>query len=643
MSSSTDTPPGEQAVPSVHLVFPPMVETNFGSIYPASAVLAGYLKEQGLAAGQEDLNEAFAEFLLSPDVIAPLGRGAVAGVSRDSLCAAAARWAESNRALLIDERGCHHFGADSTYGWVMEILAQPFAVNPDTAVFNASDYPREAAFYQDFYAWSGIAEKIPREVGLVGITVAMGPQMYPALVLVELLKSVRPDLRIVLGGATLSLMQPSDLEDFIRANPGVDCVVRFDGEYPLAELARQVCDGVWRPQAVPGVSTMTADGDVVHVDPGVGPNLNTLPRPEYARSALARLATPTLSITQARGCYWGKCDYCDFVELYGGSQPFRGRHPDKFTDEVQWLAEEFGVRRFNFVTESIPPAFARRMSEEFIRRGLDVTWNSFAMVDRRFDRELLRSMVESGCEFLVIGLETMVTRVLKLVRKSADREENVRFLRDARDVGMRLKVNLIPDLPSTTYEEALAALRDMEDLADCVDSVSVFPFEATRSSNVGREPERFGLVPLTRTDVVGQSQYALNHLHNTDPAMTREQREEVYQRYREFARAVSTRTKTSEFAAADIARPGELVRMPVEQLDLLDLGDKLVCTHMGTRNRLTLPRAASRLLAPHLTGQPFNVPERTAVSAGLTPDAARRFAELGMLVPAGGGKGAAGD
>ncbi|WP_329314988.1 radical SAM protein [Streptomyces sp. NBC_01278] len=626
--------PTDGATAPVHLVFPPMVESNFGSLYPAPAVLAGFLAAHGVESSQEDLNESFAEYLLAPETARALGAGLVPGVSADSLCAAVARWSNEHRDQLIDPVGRHHFGPDAPYGWAMEILAQPFSVDPDTGVLAGEGDADTAAFYQAFYSWTGTAERIGDTTALVGISAAMGPQLLPALLLAAHVKAARPSVRVVLGGPAVSLMSSVDLDVMLRSNASVDCIVRYDGEFPLLELARQAVAGHWDPESVPGASCLTDDG-VRHVPPGVGPNLNQLPRPRYSKAALARLASPTLSITQARGCYWGKCDYCDFVELYEGSAPFRGRHPDSFTDEVEWLAGEFGIRRFNFVTESIPPAFARRMSRAFLDRGLDVVWNSFAMVDRRFDRELLESMVASGCEFLVIGLETMVTRVLKLVHKSADREENIRFLQDARDVGMPLRVNLIPDLPSTTYEEALAALGDMERLADCVDSVSVFPFEATRSSNVGRAPDQFGLLPLSTSDAIGQSQYALNHLHNADPAMTPEQRSEVHRRYRDFARQIATRSTLPPSSFKDDLHPGALLRVPIEELDVLDTGEKLVCTHMGSRERLSLPGAAARILQPHLNGKPFvagRIPGARRPDG--VPKLAERLIAARVLVPA---------
>ncbi|WP_380282755.1 B12-binding domain-containing radical SAM protein [Kitasatospora purpeofusca] len=580
------------------------METSFGSLYPAPAVLAGYLADKGITAHQLDLNERFAEFLLSPPVLAAMGAGEVPGVPADSLGAAAARLCTRYRDRLISAEGRHHFGAGSEFGYLLEILAQPYSLDPDETVLGplppGSGLGRA---YLDFYAWADVVGGIDDDVLMVGISVPMGPQLFPALVLAAHLKSARPHLRCVLGGPALSLMDDGDLERLLRSHPAVDCVVRFDGEQPLLALVEGLRAGAWSPETVPGVTCLSG-GELCQVRPGAGPNLNTLPPPKYSRSALGRLANPTMSITQARGCYWGKCDYCDFVELYDGSPPFRGRHPGNFVDEVEFLVGEFGIERFNFVTESIPPAFARRMSSLLIERGIKITWNSFAMVDRRFDRELLFLMKEAGCEFLVIGMETMVTRVLKLVHKSADREENIRFLRDARDAGMRLQVNLIPDLPSTTYEEAMSALADVEKLSDCIDGISVFPFEATRSSNVGRNPADFGLLPAGGGQASGQSQYALNHFDNTDPAMTPEQRAEVHRRYRDYAHRVNARSTADPGEPRDIGRDTP-VRLVQEKLDVLDTGDRLVCTHLGTRERVTVPAAFSRALEPYLDGAWF--------------------------------------
>ena len=349
----------------------------------------------------------------------------------------------------------------------------------------------------------------------------------------------------------MSLMTLADLDVLLCHHDSVDCVVRFDGEFPLLELARRATAGRFSADGVSGVS-YRRDGVVHHEQPTPGPNLDTLPVPAYPVTALRRLSDSALSVIQARGCYWGKCDYCDFVKLFNGSRPFRGRYPKNFVDEIELLIRTTGRTRFRFITESIPPAFARRMSELIIERGLQISWNSFAMVDHRFDRDLLKLMVDSGCECLVIGMETMNTRVLNLVHKSADREENLRFLRDARETGMRLVINLIPDLPSTTYAEALESLNDVQSMSDCMAAVNVFPFEPTRSSNIGRFPSRYGLMPIMTGSASGnaQAQYGLNHLDSVDPAMTSEERADIHRRYRAFSEKISRRLLPRDLVAS---------------------------------------------------------------------------------------------
>ncbi|MFD7660419.1 B12-binding domain-containing radical SAM protein [Actinosynnema sp. NPDC059797] len=626
--------------PPVCLVFPPLVESNFGSLYPAPAVLAAYLAEAGIACAQVDLNERFAEFLLTRDVLESVGRGELAAVGPDSMAAAVARWAARNREKLIDGEGRHHFGADSPYGYVMEILAQPFSVDPGPEALaggQVDDPLREV--YRRAFDFAGFGERVHPGTRLFGVTVAMGPQLVPSLALAGYLKAFAPAARVVLGGAAISLMGDDDLALLLAANPDVDCAVRFDGEAPLLALAEQVLQDRWEPAEVPGASVVR-DGACHHQPPAPGPNLNALPFPAYPKEALDRLVSPSLSVTQARGCYWGKCDYCDFVELYGGSAPYRGRHPDRFAEEVERMVSEYGVRRFNFVTESIPPAFARRLSERLVASDLGITWNSFAMVDRRFDRELLSLMARSGCEFLVIGLETMVTRVLKLVHKSADREENFRFLRDARDTGMKLRINLIPDLPTTTYEESLSALADVERLTDCFESVSVFPFEATRSSNVGRDPGAFGLLTVDFDGARGQSQYSLNHLHNQDPAMTAEQRADVHGRYRAFANRVNARALVGDEGPA--LGLDAVVRLPVEDLDLFETGGTLVCTHIGTRERVSLPGRVAEALTPHRSGEPFAAGEiASRLGAANAEKVLAKLAAARVLVAAAPGGGRA--
>ncbi len=159
-----------------------------------------------------------------------------------------------------------------------------------------------------------------------------------------------------------------------------------------------------------------------------------------------------------------------------------------------------------------PPSFALKFSELAIAHDLDIAWGSFAMVDRHFGSRHFDAMARSGCDHLVIGLETMTDRVLKLVHKYATGADNLRFLKAAHAAGIALFINLIPDLPTTTYAEAIESLSRLDDAQDLLTSVAIFPFEATRSSQIGRTPERYGINVADLTGDSGQAGFASNHL-----------------------------------------------------------------------------------------------------------------------------------
>jgi hypothetical protein len=381
-------------------------------------------------------------------------------------------------------------------------------------------------------------------------------------------------------------MAPGDLERLLAAHVGaVDAVVRYEGEVPLGLLVEQRDQGRWDPFVVPGVAALK-DGRMHETPPAPGIRLEDLAYPEYDPALLASMPSSPIGIVQARGCYWGRCTYCDYVELYEGSPRYRTRLPESFVDEMEHQIAKHQRRDFSIVTESIPASFARKMSEAILARRLDVRWSSFAMVDRRFTVDVLETLVKGGCRQLTIGLETVNTRVLKLVEKAADREMNLEFLRNAKRAGIKLRVNLIVDLPTTTYAESLENLEVLESIRDCFEKIAVFPFEPTKSSAIGRSPGRFGLEVLSEPHcgTTGGKEYVSNRLGCIDPAMTHDEREDAHGRYFAFADSIND---AALLATADPG-PASSFRFAEENLDVVDVDGGLACVNWVTKKNVTL-------------------------------------------------------
>src|SRR5205807_2111173 len=146
----------------------------------------------------------------------------------DSMAVIAARILTRIRERLFDQSGRHLFqDRPKTPAYLLRTLSRPYRIDvPLSELVNVEFYGTPTALcYESFFEQTGLAQNIEPTIKTVGISVAMGPQLAPSLILARWLKHHRPDLTIVLGGPTISLMRTKDLEMLLLVNSAVDAVV----------------------------------------------------------------------------------------------------------------------------------------------------------------------------------------------------------------------------------------------------------------------------------------------------------------------------------------------------------------------------------------------------------------------------------
>jgi anaerobic magnesium-protoporphyrin IX monomethyl ester cyclase len=121
----------------------------------------------------------------------------------------------------------------------------------------------------------------------------------------------------------------------LRCTPGLDSVVRFDGEMTLVKLLNCLSTGSdWR--SLPGIAFRTNESEVT-VAPlaRVVEDLDIFPRPDRKSIDYESHPMPTASILGSRGCPWD-CSFCSirpFYEEQGGSLR-RLRRPKEIVEEM---------------------------------------------------------------------------------------------------------------------------------------------------------------------------------------------------------------------------------------------------------------------------------------------------------------------
>ena len=456
------------------LLTPPLVQTN--TPYPATMHLTGFLRGCGLKVEQRDLSIKVVRDVLfryggdeAEELLELLGSTQVP----DEAKIEASRLIDE-LALRIRDEVDESFGF-SRYAERISAAAADFGVIEKLVRRRGViDRPLER------HLEAAIAETRPT---VIGVTCPFPGTLVAAFKIARYVRRRHPEIRLVLGGGFVST-ELREMDDE-RPKKYFDDFVFDEGYAPMLALLSPRA----RRRCVPPFVAPVYDGidwseyfDVVETE-----------NPMHRLWSVGRWR----KLQMARGCYWHRCAFCDVRLPYINC--FEQPDAAVIVDALAALARELpdgetlGV---HFVDEAMPPALVRRVSEEILRRGLEVEWWGNVRFDRSYTVELARLMAKAGCIAVTGGLECADDRLLALMNKGITLKSAVKALKAFRRAGIMTHAYLMYGFPSETEKEAMGALDFVRGLiADgLVQSAFWHRFALTVHSPIAREPEKFGIV-----------------------------------------------------------------------------------------------------------------------------------------------------
>jgi len=291
-----------------------------------------------------------------------------------------------------------------------------------------------------------IAEKIlshnPRIIGL-GVYIW---NVTPTTELVALLKKIRPDVIVVLGGPEVSY--ETEQQDIVKF---ADYTIKGEGDLAFAELCRQILAG--NPPTQKIIAAPLPDFAKL-----------ALPYEEYREDDIAHRL---IYVEASRGCPFS-CEFC----LSSLDIPVRQSPIEPFLAALERLLAR-GVQHFKFVdrTFNLNLAVSRQILEFFLARLRHGLFLHFEMVPDRLPSELreLLARFPAGSMQLEVGVQTFNPEVATLISRRQNYEkleDNFRYLRA--QTTAHLHADLIAGLPGETLEsfaagfDRLVALRPHE-------------------------------------------------------------------------------------------------------------------------------------------------------------------------------------
>jgi anaerobic magnesium-protoporphyrin IX monomethyl ester cyclase len=327
--------------------------------------------------------------------------------------------------------------------------------------------------------------------GMVGISIVQQKQIIPTFTFSKMIKEEFPDVHITIGGNIVTRIR-DELKTQDTLFGYIDSAVLYEGENAYLQLV----DAVENSKPLSGLPNLIyRDESGIHANKDVcSEDLAKLPPPDFGGLALEKYFVPKLILPflATRGCYWGRCTFCDHFQGY--VEGFRTMQVDQIIKELRFLQNKYNTRYFHFTDESYPPALFRKLSQRIVEEKLDIVWTTHMRFEETLlDEQVWEDAYASGCRYLHFGFESGNQRVLKLMDKATKLDAIETNLRMSSEAGIWNHIMGFFGFPGETNEEAEDSKRFVLKNREHVHSLGFMTYVLGKYSPVAFEPEKYGV------------------------------------------------------------------------------------------------------------------------------------------------------
>ncbi len=377
-------------------------------------------------------------------------------------------------------------------------------------------FDKDTNIFIEYYK-SILDEILAEKADYIGISINSTGQIIPGLTLANMLKT-NSNAHINIGGNFFGRVKNAVLNHTEFFNLFCDSILVEEGERPVVELAKYICGQI----KIDDVSNLIyKKEDKIVINETKKPlrldemSIVSLDGYDFSKYFAPEIILPFQS---SRGCYWGKCSFCD--QDFG--QNFNVKNVEKLTDEFVELKEKYGIKYFEFIDESVSPAYLAELSDKIKEKNIDVSYFFDARLEKTFTKETLKKGYDSGLKMVLWGLESGSDSVMELINKGIDTDKRLEILKNSNDAGLWNFAFIFFGFPTETKEDARKTIKMLCENNDIIHSYGRSVFTMGKHTKLKDEPEKYGITavypavdefsPTYTFDCIGMTKEELNSI-----------------------------------------------------------------------------------------------------------------------------------
>ena len=208
-------------------------------------------------------------------------------------------------------------------------------------------------------------------------------------------------------------------------------------------------------------------------------DINSIPFPDRSLIDIHKYAegyklsgTPSTTYISSRGCSYGKCAFC--CKYWSGG--VRYRSAKNIYEEIKQVQETYGINGAAFFDDDLLSNKSRVYELCELIKPLNIKWRCLSRISS-LNEKVIKSITDSGCEEIALGIESGDQDILNKVSKNIDLNKAKLIIKLLKDYNVRVKELFIIGLPGESKESLLKTEQFIQETQPYDIDLSIFsPF-----------------------------------------------------------------------------------------------------------------------------------------------------------------------
>ncbi len=212
---------------------------------------------------------------------------------------------------------------------------------------------------------------------------------------------------------------------------------------------------------------------------------------DFSRYKKEDYFTPDLviPIKTSSSCYYQQCTFCTH---HNKKQYF-----EYDLNNIKKSVKQSNTKSVFIIDDMI---YKKRLLEiAKILKPLKISWMCQLKPHKDLDEKTLKTLKESGLKAIIWGIESGNNRVLKLMKKGTNVEDNEKVLKLSKKTGIKNIIYIMFGFPTETKEEFIDTIRFIEHNKENIDLVSTSIFGLQKNTDIYNNPKKYFITKIIET------------------------------------------------------------------------------------------------------------------------------------------------